>query len=324
MPEVSVIIPNYNHARFLKKRIDSVIRQTFKNIEIIILDDFSTDESRKIINQYVAIDSRIKTIFNSKNSGSPFAQWNKGIKEASSEYIWIAESDDFSDLSFLERSVNIFNLHSSVGLVFTQSYNVNAEDEVIEVNRELGIKSTFDPEKNFLEKGENVILSTGLLESIIPNASAVVFRKNIFEKTGGVSAEYKMIGDWLIWLKMMMETDVYYMAQPLNYFRSHSGTTRSDQMRNLKRFSLRYTETYNLYRDFFKLYPKEIKLKNKIFSYLYSKWYWRFKLSSILDENFIQIVKAAFRADPYFCFRLFSFFMNNFKNFFRSFIAKKS
>src|SRR5476649_961009 len=100
---VSVIIPNYNHEPYLEQRINSVLNQTYKNIEVIILDDNSTDSSRQVIERYRA-DTQIKHIvYNHTNSGSPFIQWKKGIDLAKGKYIWMAESDDYSDLTFLEK-----------------------------------------------------------------------------------------------------------------------------------------------------------------------------------------------------------------------------
>ncbi|RYE13814.1 MAG: glycosyltransferase family 2 protein, partial [Sphingobacteriaceae bacterium] len=101
-PKVSVIIPNYNHARYLPQRIESVIHQTFQDIEVILMDDCSLDTSRTIIAQYAAQDNRIRVILNEQNSGSTFKQWNKGIALAKGEYVWIAESDDYAELDFLE------------------------------------------------------------------------------------------------------------------------------------------------------------------------------------------------------------------------------
>src|SRR5580698_2020180 len=108
MPTVSVIIPNYNHARFLRRRIDSVLSQTFQDFEVILLDDCSTDESRSILALYSA-DPRVRIEFNETNSGSTFKQWNKGVRLARGKYVWIAESDDYADARLLERLVAVLD-----------------------------------------------------------------------------------------------------------------------------------------------------------------------------------------------------------------------
>ena len=92
--EVSIIIPNYNYARFLQQRIESVLAQTYTDYEIILLDDASTDDSVSILNHYKT-NSRVAHLeINSVNTGSPFIQWQKGISLSRGKYIWIAESDD--------------------------------------------------------------------------------------------------------------------------------------------------------------------------------------------------------------------------------------
>ena len=96
MPAVSVIVPNYNHARFLRRRIDTILGQTFLDFELILLDDCSTDNSRDILTAY-ADDSRVRIEFNATNSGSTFKQWNKGVRLGKGKYVRIAESDDYAD-----------------------------------------------------------------------------------------------------------------------------------------------------------------------------------------------------------------------------------
>ena len=101
LPLVSVIIPNYNHAPYLKERIDSVLSQTYKEFEVLILDDCSSDESKEIIESYRNNKHISNIVFNEKNTGNTFIQWNKGISLAKGKYIWIAESDDVAKPTFL-------------------------------------------------------------------------------------------------------------------------------------------------------------------------------------------------------------------------------
>src|SRR6187549_2432119 len=96
---VSVIIPNYNHAKFLRQRLESVLNQSFRDFEVIILDDCSTDESFQVIEDYRAHPKVSHIVFNKENTGSTFIQWKKGIELAKGEWIWIAESDDWCELS---------------------------------------------------------------------------------------------------------------------------------------------------------------------------------------------------------------------------------
>src|SRR5215469_14819662 len=94
-PKVSIVVPNYNHARFLPQRLDSILGQTFQDFELILLDDSSTDDSRSILLEYGRRDPRVRIEFNEVNSRNPFKQWNKGVGLAHGQYVWIAESDDY-------------------------------------------------------------------------------------------------------------------------------------------------------------------------------------------------------------------------------------
>src|ERR1700730_3220781 len=108
MPKLTVIVPNYNHERFLAKRLESILNHTFQDVELILLDDCSTDNSRLILSQSVR-DHRVRIEFNDVNSGSTFKQWNKGVHLAQGKYIWIAESDDYADVHLLERLVPLLD-----------------------------------------------------------------------------------------------------------------------------------------------------------------------------------------------------------------------
>ena len=118
MPSISVIIPNYNHASFLRQRIESILNQTRQEFELIILDDASTDNSRDIIEMY-RHDPRVShIIYNEKNGGSPFKQWNKGIELAKGKWIWIAESDDYAEPEYLEKLLEQSTLHADAGFLY--------------------------------------------------------------------------------------------------------------------------------------------------------------------------------------------------------------
>jgi len=109
MLTVSVIIPNYNHSKFLRKRINSVLDQTFQKFEVIILDDCSSDNSKEIIEEYRFNNKISHIVYNDINSGSTFKQWEKGIQLAIGDLIWIAESDDWCEPNFLSILVNAFS-----------------------------------------------------------------------------------------------------------------------------------------------------------------------------------------------------------------------
>src|ERR1700722_7016247 len=127
MPKVSVVVPNYNHARYLRRRIDSILQQSYQDFELILLDDCSPDNSREILTSYVD-DPRVRIEFNTTNSGSTFKQWNKGVRLAHGEYVWIAESDDYADARLLERLVGILESEPEVVFAYCRSWQVSAAD----------------------------------------------------------------------------------------------------------------------------------------------------------------------------------------------------
>lgn len=225
MPLVSVIVPNYNHAPFLRQRLETVIRQTFVDLEIILLDDASADNSREIITAYAARDSRIRLVFNEVNSGSTFRQWNKGVEAARGRYVWIAESDDYADETLLQTLVAKLEQFPRVGLAYCQSWKADAAGNVLGSWKEW--TDALDPDKwrhDYVNQGLAEIRDALVYRNTIPNASAVLFRRELYARVGGADPEVAKCGDWYLWLRLLLEADVAFVAQPLNYFRSHAGS----------------------------------------------------------------------------------------------------
>jgi glycosyltransferase involved in cell wall biosynthesis len=230
MPKVSVIIPNYNHARFLRQRIDSVLGQTYQNFELILLDDCSTDESRSIIGE-CADDPRIRMEFNEKNSGSSFKQWNKGVRLAGGEYVWIAESDDYADERLLERLVSILDAEPEVTFAYCRSWRVDEKDQ------KDGFGDWYldglDPDRwkaDFRADGAEECRKYFMPMNPVPNASAVVFRKSAYERAGGADEGLRMCGDWKLWAAMALGGRIAYLGEPLNYHRFHDASVRSQSL----------------------------------------------------------------------------------------------
>lgn len=227
-PIVSVIIPNYNHSRYLPQRIESVLNQTYQDFEILLLDDCSPDNSREIIVDYAARDNRIHLVFNEQNSGSTFKQWNKGIALAKGEYIWIAESDDAADPAFLERLLAALNSHPVAGLAYSQSWRIDENGKQhgtwAPVTAELDANLW---KHDFVLPGTELVRRFMIHSNIIPNASAVVMRRSVLEAVGPAPEAMRIAGDWVFWVRCMMTTEVAFVAEPLNCFRFHQQNVRS-------------------------------------------------------------------------------------------------
>ena len=241
-PKVSIIIPNYNHARFLEKRLQSVLNQTYQDFEVIYLDDASTDNSNEVFSRFAG-DKHIRAYFNKINSSSPFKQWNKGVGLASGEYIWIAESDDFADERFLEELVPHLDMNPEVGLAFCKSWQVDEQDNIIAAWEEWIADLNKDRwRENFIGNGKEECKRHFTVGNTIANASAVLIRRNIYEEAGYADETMKICGDWLLWIKMLMLSDIAFVAKPLNYFRLHQNTVRRRTFTN----GIRIKEDYRV------------------------------------------------------------------------------
>src|SRR5665213_3269095 len=168
VPRVSVIIPNYNHAPFLTRRIETVLQQTFRDFEVILLDDCSTDESRSILSSY-ANNPRVRIEFNAANSGSTFKQWNKGVGLARGEYVWVAESDDYADTRFLERLVGVLDSEPKAAFAYCRSWRVSDD-------RLNGFADSYlpDPQRwteDHSVNGRDECREYSVSQNIVPNSS---------------------------------------------------------------------------------------------------------------------------------------------------------
>jgi glycosyltransferase involved in cell wall biosynthesis len=227
MVEVSIIVPNYNHLSFLKERLESIFNQSFQDYEIILLDDCSTDGSRQVLEQFSGHPKVSHYIANVTNSGSTFLQWEKGISLASGRFIWFAESDDMADVDFLQNLVPILRSRPGVGIVFCQSEIINNRSEVLHNN--LRWTNSLDSAlflNDFEMKGIEAVGRFFVLRNIIPNASACLFRRELFFDAKLEAGKFRYCGDWMLWVSILIKSDLFYVSRPLNLFRQHAAVTR--------------------------------------------------------------------------------------------------
>ncbi len=303
MPKVTVIIPNYNHALYLKQRIDSVINQTYQDFELIILDDCSTDNSKEIIEQYRNHPKVFDIIYNTQNSGSAFKQWKKCFGLSRGKYVWIAESDDYSDPLFLERTVKKIETDSGIGIVYCQSLRINENNTIIG-----NWKFHTDPldedlwKADFQYNGISFAQKYMLFCNVIPNVSAVLFNKEICTAVGGVDTSFKVDGDWMLYLKILSVSDVAFISDPLNRFREHSAKTSFKCMETFDNIK----EYYMLVRKFRKIVNIEPDIMSSLLNYILTIWAKQQALSGkdILKYKILNVVPEAMRADPFIVFKV--------------------
>jgi len=227
MPRVSVVIPNYNHARYLDQRIRSVLEQSLDDIEVIILDDASTDDSRQVLHHY-RDHPKIRIVLDTKNSGSPCRQWNRGVSLCTAPLVWIAEADDVAESDFLEILISRLESNSKAVLAYCQSWIIDDEDRRVGDLAEW--TDDIDPNlwrRDFTSDGKAECANHLIIKNTIPNASAVVFRRDAFVRSGCAHEGMRLCGDWLTWARLALEGEVIFVARPLNHFRRHSSSVRA-------------------------------------------------------------------------------------------------
>ena len=225
-PLVSVIIPNYNHAKYLDERIQSVLNQTYQNFEVIILDDLSTDNSKEVIEKYRNASHVSQIVYNEKNSGSTFKQWLKGMELAKGNLIWIAESDDSCEKEMLERLVKEFSKDKDLVLAFCNSMIIDENG-----NKKHVIQKK-DWQKDLRISGKDFIHDYLYKDNLIYNASSALFRKDIALDIDRQYTQYKGSGDWLFWIEICERGNVSMLKEPMNMFRKHFGNVTTQMMCN--------------------------------------------------------------------------------------------
>ena len=197
---VSVIVPNYNHGRFLARRLDSILSQSFVDLELIILDDASTDNSKEIIERYRRQERVTHIIYNEVNSGSAFKQWRTGISLAKGDWVWIAESDDYCSSAFLETLLTGMEGQPGMVLAFAQSYCVTDEGSV-------NWQSTYDGPA--LLNGGDFFRQRLLYGCTIFNASMAIFRRDAALRVNEAFTDFRQCGDWYFWIQVSLLGNVF-------------------------------------------------------------------------------------------------------------------
>ena len=222
-PMVSVIVPNFNHATFLPQRLETVYNQTYKNFEVILLDDASTDNSREILKDFYARHAdNTRLIFNEKNSGGVFNQWRKGIEAARGDLIWIAESDDFCTENFLSELVPAF-ADDAIQLAFSRSDFIQDGQKIFTTENYLADLPSFDWSKNFAMTAAEFVEQGFGIKNIIPNVSGVLFRRR--KTFPEICTDMKLCGDWAFYLDVIKGGCVYYSPAATNFYRVHKNST---------------------------------------------------------------------------------------------------
>lgn len=225
--KVSVITASYNCARFIEESIKSVLNQTYDNLELIIVDDYSTDNTEEIVNEYIKKDSRVKFYKLKNNSGAAVAR-NKGLDKATGRFIAFLDSDDVWDKEKLEKQIN-FMRSNNYGFSFTSYRLINEYGDLL--NKEV--------------KVPNQIKYEQLLKNTIIGCLTVIIDKELI---GDFKMPLVRAGqDTATWLSILRKGNIAYgYDEVLASYRLVSGSISSNKIKALKR-------TWNTYRKLEKL-----------------------------------------------------------------------
>lgn len=184
---ISVIMSVYNAEKYLEKAIESILTQSYDNLEFIIINDKSNDNSADIISKYADQDQRIKYIENERNQGLTYSL-NKGLELAKGEYIARMDADDISTSDRLEKQVDYLKKNKEISLIGTSAYNIDENGKVID-------------ERNVPLEYEDIKKNINLVNPIIH--PSVMFRKDDILAIGGYNEEFIKVQDYELWFRII-------------------------------------------------------------------------------------------------------------------------
>jgi glycosyltransferase involved in cell wall biosynthesis len=213
VPKVSVCVPTYNRAGLLEGCLRSILSQTFRDFELLVLDNCSTDETGDVVLRLR--DDRLRYRRNDRNIG-PFPNMNLAIEMARGEYLCIAHDDDVYLPRFLEREVALLDAHPDAGMVHCAVYETDASGARRRVVRAYRRTRVLEGRRVFVRflQGHNVC------------CSSVMVRRSLFAGVGGFDPRY-LCADFHLWLRLALHGDVGYISDPLVEMRVHRDTVTS-------------------------------------------------------------------------------------------------
>lgn len=229
LKKVSVILPNYNYARYLPQRLESIFCQDYPIYELIILDDGSTDESIAVIHESLRIAGRRATVIcNEANTGSVFGQWERGAQLSSGEIAWIAEADDLSTSNFLTDLISRWRPDITIG--FCDSSQIDSTGKTLGDSYHFYYQDLpSDPlSGDLISNGRDFVATTLSIKNVILNASGVLFNRNdlleAFAQCGKKIRSFQVAGDWYLYCTLLARESahVLYSSQANNIHRRHA------------------------------------------------------------------------------------------------------
>jgi glycosyltransferase involved in cell wall biosynthesis len=273
LPIIHIILPNFNHGKYLKKRLDSIVNQTYTNWDLLILDDCSTDNSMDIISEYLNnnFKQNIQCIRNEVNSKSTFKQWIKGLNTVNEgEIVWIAESDDYSHPNFLYTMVNYFR-DNNVKLAYCDSHIVDKDDVIIGNYLETDYLSSISTTKwnnDYILDGKEELLQGLGIKNTILNASSMLFRKPDISSIYDILSNMRICGDWLFEIFCIQRGKIAYSNKRYNYHRRHNESVLGKNEDRENKYLTLFKEMKTIHKYVLKSLDFNYEFYKKIISYV--------------------------------------------------------
>lgn len=226
-PLVTVIALCYNHERYIDDSLQSIVIQGYRNVELIIVDDFSTDKSREKILKFVENNPSVRLMFNPENLGN-CRSFNQALKIARGKYIIDLSTDDVMLPNRISEQVKIFENSTNIGVVFSDCEYINAKSEKLN-------NSTYNHQrKQVLEFPIGNVYAKLLAKKLYINPPTMMVRKELFDKLGGYD-ESLTYEDFDFWVRSARISDFSYVPKILIQQRKIKGShsTKFIQKRNV-------------------------------------------------------------------------------------------
>ena len=246
---LSVAIPNYNYDRFLYQRIYSILNQNYRINELIILDDCSSDDSRETIDDLVSKLSpyiSIQKVYNKTNSGSTFKQWRKSFEIAKSDYLWIAEADDYCNNKMVSKIMAKMEQDDKITIGYVDTAFINKDGNIIlkSIKPEIDILHTKHWDSDFVNDGLDEIKNYEYLNCTIANVSSVIFKIQDYSEIFDEIINYRQTGDYLFYVYVISKGKICFINEPLNYYRVHGNNVTSTTKKQLHLDELKRVHEY--------------------------------------------------------------------------------
>ncbi|MFC1510448.1 glycosyltransferase family 2 protein [Candidatus Omnitrophota bacterium] len=240
VPKISVCIPTYNGAKYLRECLDSILAQTFRDFEILLVDDGSCDDTFHIAEEYARRDVRFRIEQNEHNLGL-VNNWNRCLELAEGEWIKFVFQDDFIKETCLEKFVAKIDVGTSIICCRRDfCFDDDIEEKVRKRYRNLLTLDNLFPEKTKISHTEfyNAALERHHI-NFIGEPSSVMFRREVFFQSGRFNPQLISLCDYEYWIRIAMNKGLSYIPEALATFRVHSlGTTALDRGRRAYRMNI--------------------------------------------------------------------------------------